>query len=111
MPYVLSDEEVDRIADRLAQKLKPEIELAIINGLAAITYAALDTKYLTVAEISKKYHMSDRAIRQLIDEKKLACVRIGRSVRISNIEMERHIREFGGSTNFAGLHDDMFDKK
>jgi excisionase family DNA binding protein len=111
MPYVLSDDEVDRIAERLAEKMRPEIELTIINALSAITYAAINTKYLTVAEISKKYHMSDRAIRQLIDEKKLACVRIGRSVRISNIEMERHIREFGGSTNFAGLHDDMFGDK
>ena len=94
MESILSQEEIRRVANALAEIIMPQVK-EFVKSKAEWTVrelSALSAAYLSVKELAELFHVSEKHIRNLLEEG-LPHIRVGTSIRIERSLIKQAIAE------------------
>jgi excisionase family DNA binding protein len=88
MPYMFSDEEIEKLAEQLAILLLPKL-LSAMKSKATWTVNQLQGEHYTAAQVSEMFQVSKQTIYRLAAEGNLPSVKVGKN----GIRFERYAIE------------------
>ena len=86
MPYIFSDEDLERLSEKLAIVLLPKL-LSAMKSKSEWAVNRLQGEYYTAAELSDMLSVSKQKIYRMASDGSLPCIHVGKG----GVRFERHV--------------------